>query len=239
MARPTKYVWPVEDNQAVCLPQQLGAAGNLIINGTLSVNEQIVGGTNSSLTSNYFANFPGITRAVSITSTGDLSGINFTITGYIDSVRTASVTIAGPNNSTVSTATVPAYFTKVTSVTASAAVGTNVSVGTGTVGYTLWFRNDYNRIKSDLTVFVDVVAGTINYTFETTLDDVDSVAAPNVFDPIDGVSIPTIPAATPMGGATTTIVSNYFWPTNASRIHINSSDGTGTLVVYFLQQGIT
>ena len=238
MARPTKYVWPVADNQAVCLPQQLGAAGNLIINGTLSVNEQIVGGTNSSLTSNYFANFPGIARAVTITSTGNLLGINFTITGYIDSVRTTSVTIAGPNNGTVSTATVPAYFTKVTSVTASAAVGTNVSVGTGTVGWTLWFRNDYNRIKSDLTVAVEV-GGTINYTFEITLDDVDSVASPTVFDPIDGVTIPTVPAATAMSAATTSIVSDYFWPTNASRIHINSSDGTGTITAYFLQQGIT
>lgn len=240
MARPTRILWPTPDSRAVCLPQTLAAAGNLLINGTLSVNEQITGGTNSSLESLYLANFPGITRAVTLTSTGNLSGVNFTITGYIDSVRTASVTIAGPNNNTVSTADiVPAvYFTKVTNIYADGVVGTNVMAGTGTSGATLWFRNDYNRIKSDLMVYVDVI-GTVNYTFQTTLDDVDQISTPTTISPIDGLTIPTFPAATSMSGATVSVAANYTWPTNASRIFINSSAGNGDLSIWFLQQGIS
>jgi hypothetical protein len=63
---------------------------------------------------------------VTLTSTGNISGVNFTITGTDANGSSASEVIAGPNNTTVTTT---AAFLTVTQVAANAAVSTNTSVG--------------------------------------------------------------------------------------------------------------
>ena len=63
---------------------------------------------------------------VTLTSTGNISGVNFTITGTDANGSAASEVIAGPNNTTVTTT---AAFLTVTQVAANAAVSTNTSVG--------------------------------------------------------------------------------------------------------------
>ena len=70
---------------------------------------------------------PAIGRSVSLTSTADLHLINFTVKGYDGFGYPVTSTIAGPNNSTVTT---PKTFKWVASVTPSASDGVNnVSVG--------------------------------------------------------------------------------------------------------------
>lgn len=101
-----------DDDDSVCQAQTTGGAGNLTINGV-----DASGGVATMEAG----------RLVSITSTGNLSAINFTITGTNSNKNASdSQTIAGPNNNTVYTTK---YFNDVTQVAVSASVGTNVKVG--------------------------------------------------------------------------------------------------------------
>jgi hypothetical protein len=225
MSKPITIIWPVLDLAAVCANQTLAAPGSLIINGTLASNPNVP---------NLRAEFPKIARRVSLQSAGNLSGVNFTITGIGDNGYPKSVTIAGPNNSIVNTGA--SLFTIVNSVTVDAPVATNVQVGTGAVGATQWILSDHYRDVNHLSINV-VVTGVVDYTFQTTYDDPTTNPNYVVKTPIDGVTIPTIPTATPMVHATVSCLADYTIPTRYSRIFMNSSDATGALEVNFLQQG--
>ena len=103
---------------AVALAQQLaGAARNMVLTGT-AVND----GSN-------------MVTTVTLTSTANFSGVNFTITGTDESGAVITETRAGPNNNTVTTTDA---FLTVTSIVTNAALGTNTSAGftatTGTTG---------------------------------------------------------------------------------------------------------
>lgn len=239
MARPSVVSWPTPDNAAVCALQTTTAAGSLIINGTSSIFRP-----SGSLPS--YASFPQIIRQVTLTSTGNLSGINFTITGLGPNGTVISTTVAGPNNDTVTTSST--YFTTVTSVTANAAVTTAVSVGTGTIGYLNWLKYNYHATVCAMSVAVDVT-GTINYTFGATLDDVTQVASPYIFDPIlsmvsatSSVAAPVALLSLPYSGAGAPTYTEPVYaamPLNYYTIFINSSNSSGGLVATFIQQGIT
>lgn len=71
-----------------------------------------------------------VARAVSLTSTSDLSGINFLVTGYDEYGQRMSQLKAGPNNNTVNTLKA---FKSVLSVVPSAANAGTVSVGTSDI----------------------------------------------------------------------------------------------------------
>lgn len=71
-----------------------------------------------------------IPRCVSLTSAGNISAVNFTVKGYDVYGQPMTQTLAGPNANTVNTT--KAFFS-VISVTVSAAVGTNTSVGSADI----------------------------------------------------------------------------------------------------------
>tara|TARA_R100000742_G_C4267616_1_gene85833 strand:+ start:679 stop:1281 length:603 start_codon:yes stop_codon:yes gene_type:complete len=102
---------------AIAIAQTLGGAGNMTLTGS-SVSD----GSNMDTT-------------VTLTSTGNISGVNFTITGTDASGSAASQTIAGPNNNTV---TSTQKFLTVTQISTNGAVATNTSAGftatSGTAG---------------------------------------------------------------------------------------------------------
>lgn len=225
MSKPISISWPLLDLQAVCLNQTLGAAGNLIINGTLSSNPNLI---------NVRAEFPKICRQITIQSAGNLAGVQFTITGIGDNGYPKTATIAGPNANTVNTGT--NLFSTVNSVSTNGAVATNVRVGTGSVGATQWILSDHYKSFFQTAVNV-VVTGTINYSFQSTFDDPTTNAAYNIKYPIDGVTVLTVPTATPMIAATVSCLAHYDLPANYSRIYINSSDATGALAINILEQG--
>jgi hypothetical protein len=208
MAIPAVFTWPLSDTQAISLTQNTGAAGNLLLNGNLALNGFVV--------------FQGFGRTVSLTSAGDNSGVNFTITGSRYSHPIVE-TIAGPNADTVETVNV---FDTITSISVDGAV-TAVSAGTGTTGATDWFNSNYHATVLGMTIQV-IVTGTITYSFQTTLDDVQTNPTPTVFTPVVNLT-----------AATTTQIGFYNNTARYSKISITASNATGSLVATFLQQGIT
>lgn len=213
MSLPLVYSWPAANTQDVCLIQNIAGAGNLILNGNLlnQVNLSIIG-------------FNSISRTVSLTSANNLSGVNFTISGYFNGT-TVTTTIAGPNANTVYTAQ---YFDSITSVSASGAAN-GISVGSGTTGFTKWFRFDYHTPYPALSIQTDVTnSPNITYSFQTTLDDVNSIpnASLTTFTPIAG-----------MTGANTSQFGNINYPIRYARIAITASTN-GSLTATFIQQGV-
>jgi hypothetical protein len=225
MSKPVKFIWPVADTAAVCLTQTNTAGVPLLINGTLATTDTSVA---------TYAAFPGLERTVSITSGGNLAGVQYTIRGTNGFNRPVSETLAGPNATTVYTVQ---RFNTVTSVTPNVTTATTVRIGTGLTGSTIWYKSDFNRPFSALAVSVLVNAGVLSYTFTTTLDDPEDPNSVS-WNVIEGVTVPTIPAATPMINAAVDIISTYFFPTNASKIIINASDAASSLGISFLQQGL-
>ena len=130
--------------------------------------------------------------------------------------------MAGPNVNTVASTK---YYDSITSITTSGAV-TAISVGTGTEGFTNWFTFDTHGSVANLAIQC-VATATISYSFQVTLDDVQTVASPTTFTPV-----------TTLTTATGSILANYTAPFTYGRIAILSSDATGSLTASFLQQGL-
>lgn len=99
--------------------QTLAGAGAM----TLTAGTGVTTAVDATGTTRYVLDTP---RCVTLTSTGNISAVNFTITGYDLYGQRMSAVIAGPNNNTVATTKA---FKSIISVAASAAVGTNTSVG--------------------------------------------------------------------------------------------------------------
>jgi|ERR1700692_1307980 len=205
MARPIVITWPVLSNTAVAPLQTLAGAGPLAL--TTAPAAYI---------------FNRITRTITLTSTNNLSGVNFTITGTLNGA-TISEVLAGPNNNTVTSVNI---YDSITSIVANAAAAA-VSAGTGSTGRTHWINFDYDQLIMNYSVQVAVGATTINYTFNTTLDDVNIVATPTLTQLAVGLT-----------NATTTQFAGLTIPVNYGNITINSSNSTGTLTATFLLQGI-
>jgi hypothetical protein len=223
MARPIVYNWIAADAQAVCLTQTLAAAGSLTINGTLSTGAAVnITGLSSQPPA--VAVFDKLSRFVSIASANNLSLVNFTVTGTYNG-STVSETIAGPNGPAVVTTQL---FQTVTSVTSSAAAAA-VRVGTGQTGYTQWFSfNTYATGQPNTTIQVDVT-GVITYSFEITLDDVNTVpeASINAYTPIVA-----------MTNATADALANTQYSYSYARIYVSASTGAATLKAQIIQQGV-
>ena len=92
----------------IAAAQTLGGAGNMTLTGS-AVND----GSNMAST-------------VTLTSTGNISGVTFTVTGTDASGSAATEDITGPNNNTVTGSTA---FLTVTQIAADGAVATNTSAG--------------------------------------------------------------------------------------------------------------
>lgn len=121
MSRTLQYIFPVANTADVCALQTTAGAGNLLLNGRLA------GGANGEVS---FISY-GYSRSISITSTGNISGRTFTITGTQNGV-TITENIAGPNNNTVYSTLI---YDVITSVAVNGAVATAVSIGSGYTGF--------------------------------------------------------------------------------------------------------
>jgi len=175
-----------------------------------------------------------IARVISITSAGNVSVVNFTITGTYNGLS-VSQTIAGPNATTVYTTQ---FFNTVDSITFNANVTSATNVGTGNAGVapagawgvTNWFVYDFFTPNSALTVQAKVIANTVNYSLEVTLDDIITTpeASLTLFNPIAG-----------MTNATTNQIGNINFPIRYARLKFNNATNlVGALTATFLQQGL-
>jgi hypothetical protein len=209
MAQPKVYNWIAADNAAIALLQTAAAAATVTLNGTLSVSTSPV------------VVLAGMVRKLSLTSANNLSAVTFTITGTANG-RSVTETIFGPNATTIQTVN---YYDSVISITSNAAF-TALSVGIGQTGFTAWYSHDYDRTVLNLGIQV-VVLGTITYSWQTTLDNVQTVLNPIVFTPIVA-----------MTAAATDQLANYTNPTGWSRIAVTASTGAATLTETICQQGL-
>jgi len=212
---PIQITWPVSSTTAIAALQTLGAAGALTLNGPL-VDQSMMPYQAVAKMSDSF------NRKLTLTSTGNLSGINFTIVGT--DYRGAALTevLAGPNNNTVTSLN---NYWQVTSITANAAVGTGVSVGTGSTGVTAWIKGNTYPTTFSEGLYIGVTANTINVTVEGTPDDPALVASPALF-----------PHAL-LTAITSNDSSEWPYPNNYVRFKVNSSDATGAAVFSVIQSG--
>lgn len=239
MANVAQYNWLPQDTAAISALQTTAGAGNLLLNGTLSI------------TGNSIVELKGISRQISLTSTANLSALNFTITGtYLGSPQTE--TLAGPNSNSVETTK---FFNTITSVSVNGAVGTNVSIGTGASGHTNPFKVDEHCTVQALSAQVIVETGGTNlaYTFLSTLQPFDANFSVNngfhtMYNMIASTDAITIGShgtisitATGAGAPTYNIPLYCHLPIKYCWIHIDGTLGAGTngsLLAYILSQGL-
>jgi len=139
----------------ICLAQTTAGAGNLLLNGSSAE-------TIPALTSARVLLLTG--HKLNLASTGNLSTTTFLITGFDQNGNAATESIAGPNNNTVTTT---GYFQTITSIHVSAAVGTNVTVGSSSYASSqVYPTNRYSKANPSVTI---AITGTISYNVDHAL----------------------------------------------------------------------
>ena len=187
-------------NTSVAQDQQLGAAGNLTLDGTLVVDGVAQLGSQ---------------RQVRLESSGDISSTNFTITGTDDSGAVISETLAGPNATTIATVL---NFSTVTQIAADSAFASDIEVGTNNIGASQTVPLDQYISPFNVSLGV-VITGTVNVTVQFTFDDVFG-DAPGPFNWTDHPDLT---------GLTAGDDASFISPVSACRLLTNSGDGTAVL----------
>lgn len=146
------------DPNGVFEDQTLGGAGSFTLNG-------------AGATSGKWTSPDGFAKQIGFESTGNISGVSITVTGYADPHENIpqSETIAGPNNGTVETTY---YYYSITSITADGAVGTNTEAGPVDEAASQIIPLDHRM--GDVGIIVNRI-GTINYTVQQTNDDIQDL----------------------------------------------------------------
>ncbi len=212
MAR-TVLTFPTASTTAIALAQTTAGAGALQLTGTLRDLTALTYGVQQVV-------LPNIERTVSLTVSGaDLSAANITIVGTSLLGSAVTETRAGPNNTTVFTT---AKYHTITSVTTDAALGTAMSVGTGTTGNTTWVKADQYQDPVNIAIGLAITA-TASWTVQYTYDDVETVASPVTYSPAG------------LTAQTTTIDGGISLPILALRGVLNSSSGSGAVTMTTMQ----
>lgn len=213
----TSYTFSAASTTLIAAAQTTAGSGSFILNG--SGRDQNSPVPRVKLDS-------GWNRVVSLTSTGNISAVNFTITGLDVNGNAVSETRAGPNNNTVYTT---AFYSVVLTVTVNGAVATATSVGSGDTGETQWWRLD--NFQNPINVgIVNTVTGTINYTIKFT-------GTPFTYDISPSTPVALNHPDSTMVAATTSTNGNIAFGVTALKAIVNSSSG-GTLISTFNQAGI-
>lgn len=152
------------------------------INTPLLINGSLASGGVATMTAQQF---------VGLTSAGNLSAVNFTITGTDDQGRVISQTIAGPNANTVQTTL---NYLTVTSIVPSATSAVTLTVDTVSAGASAEIPLDKYLKPFQVSFSVEGFTGTPNVIVEWTMGDVFG-GAPGPFNwfvsSINGVSTNT------------------------------------------------
>lgn len=148
----TKALTAAADNN-ICASQTPGAAGNLLINGSLAA-----GGV-ATLDSQ---------RRVIITSGGNDTGVTFTVIGTNDDGSPIKDSFLGASGGVAAS---NIDFKTVTQVSASAAPATTVKVGTNTTGSSPWKLFDSHLDPSYLSLSAQLVSGSGTASVEYTYDE--------------------------------------------------------------------
>lgn len=198
------------DPNGICLDQQLGAAGFLLINGAFS-------------TAGVAPAVLDVQRQVELESAGAFGGVNFTITGTDGQGREISETIAGPAAGTSATSL---DFLTVDSIFADAAIGTDIEVGTNALGGSIPIVVDQGVTPTNIGLGVTGFAVAANVTVQHTFDD-----------PFQDPSTILVWFDHPtLAGVAANDDGNLAFPPRAVRLLTNSGIGEATLTL--VQAGI-
>jgi len=129
------------DVNGICVSQTTTAAANLVLDGALTstINGNSVYAPSVSSTAETADG--AWARRISITSSGDDSGITFTVTGTDINGKALSETVTGPNSTETQTAnTLVGLFKSVTKIATSAATTGNIQVGIAGAASDLYAR---------------------------------------------------------------------------------------------------
>lgn len=179
------------------------------------------GATGASTTLTATSAGDNLAHLVTITSTANLSAINFTLTGTDPDGKTQTEILAGPNNNTVTSVK---YYRTLISVTFSATLGVNTAdIGWSAIAVTPTYPLD-TQSSSAANAYMDI-SGTINFTgqqsFANVWEDADYLTS---FSAVSAFSAKTADTAGQMAiGAT------------AMRVLINSVTAGATLTIYTSQ----
>lgn len=189
--------------------QTLAAAGNILLNGT-----DVVGGVAVLDTQ----------RRILITSDGDDSGVTFKLTGGNQTGQPINEIVQGGSKAAVSSVL---DFLTLGTVYADGKIASHVTIGTSGTGSTPWIMPNYNITPFDAQLNV-VVAGTVTYSVETTMDS---------------YALPANPTTQPIADATTLAASTISGALSMTSpvvgIRTTVTADTGTVTTKFLQAGIT
>jgi hypothetical protein len=196
----------------------LRTAASISVAGTVALNGALVSGGVATLDN---------PRRILFTSSGNDSGITFTVTGTTFAGNSASEVVTGGN---ATTATTVLDYATVTSIVASGASAGTVSIGTSGIAGSAWVRLD--EWASNYTSIQTNVTGTVNYTIQQTLDDPNDPDFPVALANINWINSND----TAVVGATTSHQSNYIFTPKFARVLLNS--GTGSVAAIFAQSGV-
>lgn len=204
--RPVEVTTTADKNAVgISLAQQTAGAGDLLLNGAL-VDDGVATMLNNP-------------SRLEITSAGNLSGVDFTITGTNFDGKEIVETIAGPNATTVIT---NSYFYTVSQISVDGAVGTDVTVGP--TDQSVSKIVPVSRFPGDILLGIQTnisTSATIDYTLQFTLDNVQTSSANQKWLDVSSYS-----------GKTADFYGSLTTPIRALRIKINShSSGTVTTTI--------
>jgi hypothetical protein len=190
--RPVIFSFPTQTVNGVCATQTTTTTDQpLALNGSLS-------NFNAGVTPFEAIVAPGIQRAITLTSTGNISTSTFTITGIDTSGYAVSTTLTGPNNGT---ATTVAEFFKVTAISVGTIATSAFTVGVGITGTSRWAVVD---------TFQNPVAVSVAITMNTATTSL--VTVQRTFDPISTTTTPVAVTAvglSEIGTSTSTMNVNF------------------------------
>jgi hypothetical protein len=151
------------DDNGIAENQTTAGADDLILNGALAdlgtaLEFEVV-------TAGYSAGTGGV--QIAIDSAGDVSAVNFTVTGLDENGKSQTETITGVTTTAVESTK---YWSKITSIAADAAVASNVFVGPVDESATKMYPIDWRSTEA-CNIHVDVT-GTIDFTVQQTFANV-------------------------------------------------------------------
>lgn len=148
--------------------------------------------------------FPNLARTITITSTDNLSGVNFTISGTDQFGNAISEVLVGPNDDTVTSVN---QYNTITSIESSADA-TNFSIGSGSTGTFQWIKINTFNVSPNATISAEIV-GTINYTVNQTIDSLGEYVEVGPFfkyiQPAAPILLGNNPIATTNGSGTVVV----------------------------------
>lgn len=172
-----------------------------------------------------------VARRILVTTVSDESSKTLTLYGTDRSGNVISEAMTGPNATTAYTSK---DFKTLTRVAVSAAFTGAVKVGTNGVASSPWIMLNFHAINFLVGIGVKVT-GTVNYTIQTTYDDLMGYYSAGVGTVWNDAGIP-VTYDDPVGGSTVNDEFQLVTPVRAVRITLNS--GSGTAVATVIESGI-